>query len=82
MLSLPQKVNSVSLICKWGILGSYFQIGSSQRGLQSGASWLIVLVHLGTVVRVAGESWVIGLMNVGDVVCITEKLLANFFGNI
>ena len=47
-----------------------------------GESWLIVLVYLGTVVRMSGESRVNGVVHLRTVVRITEKYLSNLFGKI
>ena len=47
-------------------------MGSSHVRMLIGASWWIVLVHVGTVVQMAGESCVAGVIHLGDVVCMGD----------
>ena len=40
---------------------------------------MIILIHLENVDGMFGDSWRMDVTHLGTVVCITEKLLANFF---
>ena len=61
--------------CDISSVAVFYQIdtGSLHVSMLSGAACLIVLDHLGTVVRMAGDSWVTGLIHLGDVVCMGDR---------